>query len=291
MKSARALVPILIVVLLVCTMALTFAWFAQTMEEVKVGNAFTIGDTNYVYLTDGELPEGAPQTTIQATLIGERYNGELGFKEDGEPYPSDNPDASYHADYVLGVLMNGDGDMTLSVQMDGLTVRLSRYATGVTTQRLWDSVFSELTDGEGVQIFPDITALDGHIGTAAQQDGEWQLTDPEGTDEVYLYTTDGTSDGKPAALRLNKNMTEQLFRISLARSQAQKPQGEFGSSVTFSYAAGEVKRALSECPEHELLLRIEFGYADENDKGIPFPFADEAFRGCKFGFEVTASAQ
>ena len=75
--------PILIVVLLVCTMALTFAWFAQTMEEVKVGNAFTIGDTNYVYLTDGELPEGAPQTTIQATLIGERYNGELGFKEDG----------------------------------------------------------------------------------------------------------------------------------------------------------------------------------------------------------------
>ena len=42
----------MIVVLLVCTMALTFAWFAQTIEEVKVGNAFTIGDTNYVYLTD-----------------------------------------------------------------------------------------------------------------------------------------------------------------------------------------------------------------------------------------------
>ena len=270
-------------------MALTFAWFAQTMEEVKVGNAFTIGDTNYVYLTDEDLPEGAAGTIVGTLLNTTKFNGELGFGEDGKPYPSGNPDAAYVAEYKIGVFMQGSEDLTLAVNFEGLTVTLGEgMTTGVTTQRLWDSVFSELTDGEGVQIFPDITALDGHIGTAAQQDGEWQLTDPEGTDEVYLYTTDGTSDGKPAALKLDRAMTEQLFRISVARVTNDVP-GEYGAEVHFTYP-DDVKPDLAACPEHELRLRIEFGYADADGNGIPFPFADEAFRGCTFGFEVTARA-
>lgn len=270
-------------------MALTFAWFAQTMEEVKVGNAFTIGDTNYVYLTDEDLPEGAAGTIVGTLLNTTKFNGELGFGEDGKPYPSGNPDAAYVAEYKIGVFMQGSEDLTLAVNFEGLTVTLGEgMTTGVTTQRLWDSVFSELTDGEGVQIFPDITALDGHIGTAAQQDGEWQLTDPEGTDEVYLYTTDGTSDGKPAALKLDRAMTEQLFRISVARVTNDVP-GEYGAEVHFTYP-DDVMPDLADCHEHELRLKIEFGYAGEDGRGIPFPFADEAFRGCTFGFEVTARA-
>ena len=282
MKSARALVPILIVVLLVCTMALTFAWFAQTMEEVKVGNAFTIGDTNYVYLTDGDLPEGA----IFGELLTSKFNGELGFRENGKPYPADDPDAAYVAEYKIGVFMQGSEDLTLAVNFEGLTVTLGeRMTTGVTTQRLWRAVFSKLKDAEGKPLFESAGDLAPHVGTAAKgDDGKWVLTDPDGA-EGYVFLAD---NGRPVALKLDRAMTEQLFRISVARV-TNDVLGAYGDEVLFTYP-GDVMPDLAECREHELRLRIEFGYADEDDRGIPFPFADEAFRGCTFGFEVTARA-
>ena len=287
MKSARALVPILIVVLLVCTMALTFAWFAQTMEEVKVGNAFTIGDTNYVYLTDEGLPEVAEGTIVGTLLNTTKFNGELGFSEDGEAYPPGDPDAAYVAEYKIGVFMQGSEDLTLAVNFEGLTVTLGEgMTTGVTTERLWSAVFSKLKDAEGAQLFENYEDFAAqHVGTAAKgDDGKWVLTDPDGA-EGYVFLAD---NGRPVALRLDRAMTEQLFRISVARV-TNDVQGEYGDEVLFTYP-DDVNPDLAYCLEHELRLRIEFGYADENDKGIPFPFADEAFRGCTFGFEVTARA-
>ena len=277
----------MIVVLLVCTMALTFAWFAQTMEEVKVGNAFTIGDTNYVYLTDGDLPEDA-NDTIVGTLLTSKFNGELGFSEDGTPYPADHLDAAYVAKYKIGVFMQGSENLTLTVRLDGVTVMLSDYVTGVSVGRLYLAVLSKLTDEAGAPLFADVSALEGHIGTAtADADGGWTLADP--TDgEAWLYTLDGTSDTRPVALKLDEQATRSLFRISVARVTNNVP-GEYRDEVLFTYP-DDVKPDLAHCPEHELRLKIEFGYADENDKGIPFPFADEAFRGCTFGFEVTARA-
>ena len=287
MKSARALVPILIVVLLVCTMALTFAWFAQTMEEVKVGNAFTIGDTNYVYLTDGDLPEGAVGTIDGTLLTLDKFNGELGFREDGNPYPADDPDAAYVAEYEIGVFMQGSEDLTLAVNFEGLTVTLGEgMTTGVTTERLWSAVFSKLKDAEGKELFANYDDFDKkHVGTAAKgDDGKWVLTDPDGA-EGYVFEL---ADDRPAVLKLDRAMTEQLFRISVARV-VDSVAGAYGDKVLFTYP-GDVMPDLVDCPEHELRLKIEFGYADENDRGIPFPFADEAFRGCTFGFEVTARA-
>lgn len=288
MKSARALVPILIVVLLVCTMALTFAWFAQTMEEVKVGNAFTIGDTNYVYLTDKELPEDANGTIVGTLLNTTKFNGELGFREDGEAYPSGDPDAAYVAEYKIGVFMQGSEDLTLAVNFEGLTVTLGEgMTTGVTTERLWSAVFSKLKDAEGAQLFANYDDFaKQHVGTAEKDEsGGWVLTEPPGGAEGYVYLADG---GRPAVLKLDRAMTEQLFRISVARVTNGEPVA-YGDKVLFTYP-GDVMPDLADCREHELRLKIEFGYADENDRGIPFPFADEAFRGCTFGFEVTARA-
>ena len=287
MKSARALVPILIVVLLVCTMALTFAWFAQTMEEVKVGNAFTTGDTNYVYLTDEGLPEVAEGTIVGTLLNTTKFNGELGFSEDGEAYPPGDPDAAYVAEYKIGVFMQGSEDLTLAVNFEGLTVTLGEgMTTGVTTERLWSAVFSKLKGAEGAQLFANYDDFAAqHVGTAAKgDDGKWVLTDPDGA-EGYVFLAD---NGRPVALKLDRAMTEQLFRISVARVTNGEP-GAYGDEVLFTYPE-DVNPDLAHCPERELRLRIEFGYADEDDKGIPFPFADEAFRGCTFGFEVTARA-
>ena len=286
MKSARALVPILIVVLLVCTMALTFAWFAQTMEEVKVGNAFTIGDTNYVYLTDDDLPEDADGAIVGTLLNTTKFNGELGFRENGEAYPSGDPDAAYVAEYKIGVFMQGSEDLTLAVNFEGLTVTLGEgMTTGVTTERLWIAVFSKLKDAEGKPLFESAGDLAPHVGTAAKgDDGKWVLTDPDGA-EGYVFLAD---NGRPVALKLDRAMTEQLFRISVARVTNDVP-GAYGNEVLFTYP-DDVNPDLAHCPEHELRLRIEFGYADAKGNGIPFPFADEAFRGCTFGFEVTARA-
>lgn len=246
------------------------------MEEVKVGNAFTIGDTNYVYLTDDDLPEGANGAILGEPLTSDKFNGELGFREDGKPYPSGDPDAAYVAEYKIGVFMQGSEDLTLAVNFEGLTVTLGEgMTTGVTTERLWSAVFSKLKDAN----YDDFAA---HIGTAAKDaDGKWVLTDPDGA-EGYVFLTDG---GVPVALRLDRAMTEQLFRISVARGTS----GAYGDEVRFTYP-GDVMPDLTDCPEHELRLKIEFGYADEEGNGIPFPFADEAFRGCTFGFEVTARA-
>ena len=256
------------------------------MEEVKVGNAFTIGDTNYVYLTDNYLPDDADGAIFGEPLTS-KFNGELGFREDGTPYPADEPDAAYVAEYKIGVFMQGSEDLTLAVNFEGLTVMLGeRMTTGVTTERLWSAVFSKLTDGGGAQLFENYDDFAAqHVGTAAKgDDGKWVLTDPDGA-EGYVFLAD---NGRPAALKLDRAMTEQLFRISVARVTNDKP-GAYGDEVLFTYP-DDVMPDLAHCPEHELRLRIEFGYADENDKGIPFPFADEAFRGCTFGFEVTARA-
>lgn len=256
------------------------------MEEVKVGNAFTIGDTNYVYLTDGDLPEGAVGTIVGTLLNTTKFNGELGFREDGEAYPPGDPDAAYVAEYKIGVFMQGSEDLTLAVNFEGLTVTLGEgMTTGVTVQRLWSAVFSKLTDGGGATLFESAGDLDPHIGTAAKDaDGKWVLTDPDGA-EGYVYLADG---GRPAVLKLDRAMTEQLFRVTVARVVDGKPSA-YGGEVRFTYPE-DVNPNLADCPEHELRLKIEFGYADENDEGIPFPFADEAFRGCTFGFEVTARA-
>lgn len=287
MKSARALVPILIVVLLVCTMALTFAWFAQTMEEVKVGNAFTIGDTNYVYLTDDELPEGANGVIFGEPLTSDKFNGELGFKEDHTPYPADDPDAAYVAEYKIGVFMQGSEDLTLAVNFEGLTVTLGEgMTTGVTTERLWSAVFYKLKDADGGLLFARYDDFAPHIGEAEKDEsGGWVLTEPPDGAEGYVFLAD---NGRPAVLKLDRAMTEQLFRITVARVTNGVP-GAYGKEVLFTYPE-DVNPDLAKCPEHELRLKIEFGYADENDEGIPFPFADEAFRGCTFGFEVTARA-
>lgn len=268
-------------------MALTFAWFAQTMEDVKVGNAFTAGDTNYVYLTDEDLPEGATGTIVGTLLNTTKFNGELGFDEDGNPYPSGNPDAAYVAEYKIGVFMQGSEDLTLAVNFEGLTVTLGEgMTTGVTTERLWSAVFSKLKDADGAHLFAkydDFAAQ--HVGTAAKgDDGKWVLTDPDGA-VGYVFLAD---DRRPAALKLDRAMTEQLFRISVARVTSGAP-GAYGNEVRFTYP-DDVMPDLTDCPEHELRLRIEFGYADAKGNGIPFPFADEAFRGCTFGFEVTARA-
>lgn len=287
MKSARALVPILIVVLLVCTMALTFAWFAQTMEEVKVGNAFTIGDTNYVYLTDEDLPEDANDTIVGTLLNKTKFNGELGFREDHTPYPAGDPDAAYVAEYKIGVFMQGSEDLTLAVNFEGLTVMLGEgMTTGVTAQRLWGAVFSKLKDAKGAQLFASYEDFKAqHIGTAEKgADGKWILTDPDGA-EGYVFLADSN---RPVALKLDRAMTEQLFRISVAKVTNGAPGG-YGDEVLFTYPY-DVQPDLAHCPEHELRLKIEFGYADADGNGIPFPFADEAFRGCTFGFEVTARA-
>lgn len=258
------------------------------MEEVKVGNAFTIGDTNYVYLTDGELPEDANGAIFGKLLTSDKFNGELGFKEDHTPYPADDPDAAYVAEYRIGVFMQGSEDLTLTVRLDGVTVMLSDYVTGVSVGRLYRAVLSKLTDEAGEQLFADVSALKGHIGTAtADADGGWTLADP--TDgEAWLYTLDGTSDTRPVALKLDEQTTRSLFRVTVAKVVGDVP-GAYGDAVRFTYP-DDVMPDLVDCPEHELRLKIEFGYAGEDGRGIPFPFADEAFRGCTFGFEVTARA-
>ena len=257
------------------------------MEEVKVGNAFTIGDTNYVYLTDEEdLPEGANGEIFGELLNTTKFNGELGFREDGEAYPSGDPDAAYVAEYKIGVFMQGSENLTLAVNFEGLTVTLGEgMTTGVTTERLWSAVFSKLKDAEGTQLFANYDDFaKQHVGTAAKgDDGKWVLTDPDGA-EGYVFL----ADDRPAALRLDRAMTEQLFRISVARV-VDGVAGAYGDGVLFTYPE-DVKPDLADCHEHELRLKIEFGYADAEGNGIPFPFADEAFRGCTFGFEVTARA-
>lgn len=257
------------------------------MEEVKVGNAFTIGDTNYVYLTDGELPEGANGEIFGKPLTSDKFNGELGFREDHTPYPADDPDAAYVAEYRIGVFMQGSEDLTLAVNFEGLTVTLGEgMTTAVTTERLWSAVFSKLTDGGGAPLFANYDDFAPHIGEAEKDEsGGWVLTEPTGGAEGYVYRA---NDGRPAVLKLDRAMTEQLFRISVARVTNGEP-GAYGKEVLFTYPH-DVNPDLDKCPEHELRLKIEFGYADENDEGIPFPFADEAFRGCTFGFEVTARA-
>lgn len=277
MKSAKALVPILVVVLLVCAMALSFAWFAETMEEARVTNTFTLGDTNYVVLSD---ESGA--------MVSPKYFGEEGFRDDGTPYPAGDADETYVGEYHINVRMIGNRDMTLTVELGELTVLLSEYANGATVARMYREVLSGMTDPDGSALFGSEDELAPYIGTATKTaEGQWELAAPEGG-TAYLYTTDGTSAGRVIALRLDEVNANRLFRLTTARVDADGVHGGRGSSVTFDFESGEV--SLDSPPEHTLCLQIEFGYADEQGYGEPFAFSDTVFQGSGFSFTIVASA-
>ena len=272
MKSSRALLPILIIVLLVCMMALTFAWFSQTMENVRAGNTFTIGDTNIVDLSDA------------GKMLSDKYNGELGFREDGTAYPAADPDATYVAEYHLGVYLQGDRDMTLRFTIDSVTIVLGENVTKPSAERVLASKISEFVVADGDE--------GTHIGTAVKEGEQWNFQAPADGSTAFLYTTDGTENGSVVAIALDSANAQRYFALTVAKYDPESgAHGDAGQSVTFSLADGEVSAKLESATEQTVCLSIAYGFADEDGTGRPFLFADNYFKSSDFRFAVTATAE
>lgn len=271
MKSAKVLIPILVVVLLVCMMALTFAWFAETMEEARLENIFRVGQAAQVVLSD----DGG-------ALIGAKYNGQLGFTEDGTPYPDGDPDETYVAEYHIGVTMLGSSDMALRVVPDGLVIILDEYASTASAAYLIANVISD---------FDGYDPSASHIGAAAQDpDGGLEFSDPTDGSEPFLYTDDGTVNGEPLAVRLDPVNAAKYFAVEIAKFDGTE-HGALSETVVFDYESGEVSTSPDAAVQITLCIRISYGYASADGAGEPFPFADNAFRASTFEFTVTASAE
>lgn len=279
MKSARVLTPILVLVLVLCMLALTFAWFS-TGTQTETSSVLSAG--TYVKVVFDE--DGA--------LNNEKYNGQKGYSDDGVPYTDD--DKAYEAYYHTSLKLQGNDDLVLRFEFSKLYIAVSDMFYRMSAEETLQSV---------VSVFDGYEEGSSHIGkveTVMTGNGEELLfTDPEDGSTAFIYTDDGTVNGKVEFLMLDKTNTDKFFSLGYAKILTSGPPysyGDFaeeGEGLLFTYGpklpAGisEVVNEATYGKSNPICVKITYSdalYAKT------FPFSGESFKGSSFKFEVVAAA-
>ena len=279
MKSAKVMLPILVLVLVMCMLALTFAWFSAG-EQSKTETVLKAG--SYIKVEfDGS-----------GTLNGSKYNGEKGYDEDGTPYT--DADKAYEAYYHTYIKLQGDADLYLKFSFLELWIEVSDTFYMMNATRTLQEV---------VSLFDGCDPGKSHIGkceTVVTEDGESKVfTEPSDGSTAFIYTTDGTAQGKVCYIKLDKANVDKFFTLGYAKITTDAPPyaygtfAEEGQGLHFRY--GENIPA----GESEVVSDAAFGKANPvcikitySDAGYakPFPFSGDSFKASEFFFEVAAYA-
>ena len=176
MKSARVLTPILLLVLVFCMLALTFAWFSAS-TETRMSAVLTAGSYIKVVFDDaGDM------------LVSEPYNGQKGYDDNGVAY--NDADKAYQAFYHTTLRLQGDDDLGLRFEFSSLLIKVSDTFYMLNAQR---------TFSETVALFDGYDPEKSHIGkveTVTTENGEEErFTEPADGSTAFIYTTDGTING------------------------------------------------------------------------------------------------
>lgn len=154
--------------------------------------------------------------------------------------------------------MLGSSDMALRVVPDGLVIILDEYASTASAAYLIANVISD---------FDGYDASASHIGAAAQDpDGGLEFSDPTDGSEPFLYTDDGTANGKPLAVRLDPVNAAKYFAVEIAKFDGTE-HGALSETVVFDYESGEVSSSPDAAVQITLCIRISYGYASADGTG------------------------
>lgn len=279
MKSARVLTPILILVLVLCMLALTFAWFSAATETSSV-SVLKVGTYIRTVFDDGGL------------LNAEKYNGEKGYDENGVPYTGE--DAAYEALYHTSLRLQGDSDLVVRLHFSELLIEVSDLFYRLSAEETLTEIISE---------FDGYDPSASHIGkadTVTTENGEeLVLTAPADGSEAFLYTDDGTAQGAVKYIRLNKVNVDKFFTLSYAKitsSTAPYSYGDFAvedEGLKFTHGpsipagVSEVTDDATYGKSNPICIKIMYsdaGYAK------PFLFSSENFKASEFRFEALAQA-
>lgn len=279
MKSARILTPILLLVLVLCMLALTFAWFSSG-ESNEVSSVLEAG--TYVRVVFGD----------DGLLNNEPYNGQKGYRDDGVPYEDD--DKAYQAYYHTSVKLQGDKDLYLRFEFSELWIEASSTFYMMSAGRTLEQIISKF---EGYD--PDKS----HVGKVEKvvADGSEQnvFTEPSDGSVAFVYTDDGTLDGKVVFIRLDKANADKFFSLEYAKITATAPPYAYGTfaaegeGLKYVYdknaplGTSEVASDAAYGKVNPICVRITYSDAEY---AMTFPFSDESFKGSSFRFGVTAYA-
>lgn len=279
MKTAKILTPILMLVLVLCMLALTFAWFSAGQES-KTYTTLTAGSYVKVVFDDNGV------------LNNEKYNGQKGYDENGTAYT--DGDKAYEAFYHTSVRLQGDSDLYLRFEFTGLLIKTSPtfYIMG-----------AQKTLTEIVSLFDGYEPGKSHIGkveTVVTEDGEETVfTAPEDGSAAFVYTDDGTADGKVVFIRLDKANTDKFFTLSYAKITTVTPPYAYGTFAqegeglhfvhgdNLPAGTSEVVSDATYGKSNPVCIKITYSDATY---AKTFPFSDDSFKGSEFTFEVVASA-
>lgn len=268
----------MLLVLVLCMLALTFAWFSSNQNNETT---VTLEAGTYIKVEFDD----------SGSLNSEKFNGQKGYSDDGTPYTDD--DRAYEAYYHTAVRLQGDRNLFLRMEFSGLTIKVSEtfYIKS-----------AKATVRDIISLFEGYDSGKSHIGKAetvtTENGGELLLTDPSDGSEPFVYTDDGTDEGNVVCIRLNKANVDKFFTLEYAKIASTNPNvyGDFsasGEGLEFSYGpkfpagVSEVTSDAAYGKVNPVCVKITYsnaGYA------MTFPFSDDSFKGAEFAFEVRASA-
>lgn len=280
MKSAKVLTPILVLVLVFCMLALTFAWFSASTETQTTA---VLQAGSYIKVVFGEDDD---------LLVSEPYNGQKGYDDGGVAYT--DADKAYQAFYHTTLRLQGDGDLGLRMEFASLLIKVSDTFYMMNAERTLSEIIAKF-DGYD----PEKSHV-GKVETVTTENGEEEkFTAPADGSVAFIYTDDGTLDGKVKYISLDKANTDKFFALAYAKitnTTSPYAYGTFvgeggalefvhgpnlpagGSEVTSDYTYGKA---------NPICVRIT--YSDEA-YAKTFPFSGDGFKASQFRFEIIAAA-
>lgn len=279
MKSAKVLTPILILVLVFCMLALTFAWFSASTETQTTAVLQAGSYIKVVFGEDGDL------------LVSEPYNGQKGYDDSGVAYT--DADRAYQAFYHTTMRLQGDDDLGLRMEFASLLIKVSDTFYMMNATRTLSEIIAK---------FDGYDAGKSHVGkveTVTTENGEEEkFTAPADGSTAFIYTDDGTLNGKVKYISLDKANTDKFFSLAYAKIDTTSPYA-YGTFVEEGGALGFVHGPNLPAGVSEVVSDYTYGKANpicvritysDDAYAKTFPFSGDSFKASQFRFEIIAAA-
>lgn len=280
MKSAKVLTPILILVLVFCMLALTFAWFSASTETQTTA---VLQAGSYIKVVFGEDDD---------LLVSEPYNGQKGYDDGGDAYT--DADKAYQALYHTTMRLQGDGDLGLRMEFASLLIKVSDTFYMMNATRTLSEIIAKF-DGYD----PEKSHV-GKVETVTTENGkEEKFTAPADGSTAFIYTDDGTLNGKVKYISLDKANTDKFFSLAYAKITDTTSPYDYGTFVgeggalefvhgpNLPAGGSEVASDYTYGKANPICVRITYS---DDAYAKTFPFSGDSFKASQFRFEIIAAA-
>ena len=325
MKDVKAMIPIITLVLLICVLAGTFAWFSSYTSTEMLG-LLSIENPQEVVLTSSTLTPGS--------LV--EYNGQKGYDSSGNK--KNPPDAPYIINFDVSYYVVGESAVDVSFGFDYIAVRLDAQKalpfSDVVRIVFGDSSFVDNADNRkaylgvkgsyeydrnevgGADYF-DNTGTQLATGTTIYTYGPKHEADNEGK-KGFLITKNADGTGDVTEIIIKSEYVAEYFHLTYARYQVQYNAGNsayefvddsattdvrFATAIRYTIAPNaqghsEVNLDQNKCipQKSKITIGLYHDFGDSAPAGNAsqfgeFVFSNDVFRGCTFVFSFKISSE